>query len=373
MKPEFHTLRLQEKIQETEDTVSLKFGIPENLKEAYNFRAGQYLTLKFNVKGTEARRAYSMSSAPNEDGITVSVKRVKGGLISNHIHDAVKVGDDVEVMVPQGRFLVNPSPEGRKTYYLFGAGSGITPLMSIAKTLLEEEAQSSVYLLYGNRNEDNIIFKSALDKMKETYKGQFFVEYILSQPKKAKAGGLAGMFGKKVSSWAGKTGRIDRRTTAEFLERNTPPYPTTEYYMCGPGNMIETVADVLSARGVNEDNVHFERFSSNVPGDGTGVKNNTAAPAGERGTEAIVHLDGKTLTVNIPEGKTVLDALLALKEDPPYSCTSGSCSTCLAKVLKGKVEMEVCYALDDDEIEDGFILTCQAKPTTSEIELTFEV
>lgn len=372
MSNQFHSLRVKNKIQETTDTVSIQFEIPKDLKDAFKFEAGQYLTLKFNIQGEDVRRAYSMSSSPLDNDITVTVKRVNKGLVSNYIHDNLNIGDNVESMAPQGRFVAKLNNEHRKTYYLLGAGSGITPLMSILKTVLEEEPQSSVFLFYGSRNEEQIIFKEELDSLEKKYEGQFHITHILSQPKQVKSGGIAGMFGKKKSLWLGEKGRIDRRTSANFFEKNIPPYPNTEYFMCGPGNMIQTVEDVLIARGVDKKQIHFEMFNANLPGDGT-QKQSTQQSSEGGITEATIHLDGNTFNAPMRKGQTILDALLAIKKEPPYSCTTGSCSTCIAKVTKGKVTMDVCYALDDDEIEEGYVLTCQAKTTSPEIEVNFDV
>jgi ring-1,2-phenylacetyl-CoA epoxidase subunit PaaE len=371
MSNQFHSLRIKDKIQETAETVSIKFEVPPDLKDAFKFKAGQYLTLKFNIKGADARRAYSMSSSPLENDITVTVKRVDKGLVSNYIHDNLNIGDSVETMVPQGRFVAKLNDENRKTYYLLGAGSGITPLMSILKTVLEEEAQSSVFLFYGSRNEEQIIFKKELDALENKYAGQLHVSHILSQPKQIKSGGIVGMFGKKKNLWLGDKGRIDRRTSANFFEKSIPPYPTTEYFMCGPGNMIQTVEDVLIARGVSKKLIHFEMFNSELPGDGS-QKKSTEQLSSSDSTKAVIHLDGNTFNASIAQGQTILDALLALKKEPPYSCTTGSCSTCMAKIIKGSATMDVCYALDDDEIEEGYILTCQAKATSPEIEVDYD-
>lgn len=372
MSVEFHTLKVSKVKKETVDTVSLSFHVPEDLKSTFKYKQGQYLTLRFNIKGQDVRRAYSLSSSPYEKELTVTVKRVDKGLVSNYINDHISEGSEVKVMSPQGRFFTKLEEGNAKTYYLFGAGSGVTPLLSIAKTIVEAEPKSSVYLLYGNRNEDSIIFKDQLDQLSTKYAGQITVEHTLSQPKREKAKGLTGFFSKGKISWQGQTGRIDPPKVRAFLKDYPNRNKTAEYFICGPNSMINNVEGTLQNEGIHKDNIHAERFSSTqLPHDPE--KSATISQSNVDGTKMTVTLDGNTLNVVVPKGKTILDALLDIKQEPPYSCTSGSCSTCIAKVTKGAVNMDICLALDEDEVEEGYILTCQAYPTSQEIELTYDI
>jgi ring-1,2-phenylacetyl-CoA epoxidase subunit PaaE len=365
--PTFHALPVTSITSETNKAMTVSFKPEAADADLFTYKAGQYLTLKFVVNGKEERRAYSMSSAPRDNEISVTVKRVTGGIVSNYIADQLKAGDLVEVMPPQGRFLVSPDPAARRDYFLFGAGSGITPLMSILRTLLEEEPKSRVHLLYGNRDEQNIIFEQQLRELESRHKGQLVVQHTLSRPIKEKAGGLRGLFGGGKVNWNGFVGRVDIKAVHNFLSDHPGAVNDKQYYICGPGQMIDNVEQALLGLGVKKSVIHSERFVSANATKKKSVPTNPVANA-----KAFVKLGGKDIEVEVKSGQTILDALLEDGATPPYSCLAGACSTCMAKVTKGGVKMEVCFAIDDDEIAEGYILACQSHPTTPEVYVEFE-
>ncbi len=334
-------------------------------REEFRFHAGQYITLRLKLKGREERRAYSLCTSPDAPEIGFCVKRLRGGLVSNHLIDSLKAGSRIEVMAPDGRFLAKTDPDQRKTYYLIGAGSGITPLMSIARKVLADETGSAVHLLYGNRCEDTIIFRQELDELAGQYRGQFTVSHVLSQPARKKAGGLSGLFGKSKPTWEGRVGRIDAQELGRFMAEHEARTDSSAYYICGPGAMIDTVEKELLRRGVEAARIHTERFI---------VAPVAAADriSGSANAHVQVTLDGTTHDIQVESGKTILETLVAKGLNPPYSCTSGACSTCIAKVTVGEVRMDVNHALDPDEVAQGYVLTCQSHPTTEMVELTYD-
>ncbi len=361
----FHDLKISSIIEETADSKSLIFDVPSSLTEQFNFKAGQYLTLKFELNGKEERRSYSLSSAPIENQWRVCCKRVQNGLVSNHICDNLKVGDHVSVMAPEGRFTFEPNEEKEASYVLFAAGSGITPILSIAKQILEKEPLSTVYLLYGNRNEQGVIYKNELENLVQKYAGQFHLKYTYSAIKEKK-GMFGGMFKKTNFELPYLPGRVSKDTIKLMLKNYESIRPAQAYaFICGPGSMNEDVKKQLIKEGFPQSNIYFESFGTTAEAEGLTSSEGMQA-------KAKVELDKNTFEIDIPKNMTILDALIEKGYDPPHSCCSGACSSCMAKLESGKVAMEVAHALDEDDIEDGYILTCQARCTTSEIHVVYE-
>ena len=361
---QFNNLKIADIVQETPDTKTIYFSIPDSLKDQYKFKAGQYLTLKAEINNEEVRRAYSICTPPHSDTIGATVKVVKNGKMSGFIHKNWKAGDSVSVGTPEGNFSVVAEANRRRALFFFTAGSGITPVMSMIQHILEEEPMSACHLLYGNRTEEDIIFKAQLDELCEKYSGQLSVHYVLSRPKKEKAGGFLGLFKKSTYDWQGSIGRIDRNLITKLIEEHPVRGAEASYFLCGPGDMIDTSTLILKSLNVDEKNIHREFFSTQVKAENQ--KKGTAA-------EVIVTLEGQDFTVSMAGDKPILDELVAAGKNPPYSCTSGACSTCMAKVVEGSAVMDVCYALDDSEVKAGYILTCQAKPTSEKLKITFDV
>lgn len=368
MSSNFHSLQVKNIQRETPESVTVFFDVPADLKDTFQYKHGQYLTLRFDIQGQEERRAYSMSSSPLEADLAVTVKEVAGGKVSPYINQQLKVGDRVDVMPPEGRFQTKLNPEARKTYYFFGAGSGITPLMSIIKTTLEEEPQSSLHLLYGNRNKASIIFVNQLAELEKRYAGQLTVTHVLSQPAKAKAKGIGGLFSKGKTDWEGHIGRIIPSLVERFLTDHPLRTSEAEYFICGPNAMMQSIEAYLKEKNIGKKHIHLEYFTVE-----TADKHEISNNANFDKAKVKVELDGQQLEVEVPIDKNILAVMLEQKLDPPYSCTSGACSSCMAKVISGKTEMEVCLALDEEEIAEGYILTCQAHPKTPEVHITFDV
>ena len=351
----FYKLKVSELSNPIPEALTITFDLPSNLQDTFQYKPGQHLILKLNIGGQEVRRSYSLNSSPFMDQpLQITVKRVMYGLVSNHLNDKLKVGDELEVMAPQGKFFAEISTEAYKTYFLFAAGSGITPMLSIAKSVLTASPYSMVYLFYGNANQDTIMFKEELDNLETESDGRLKVEHILSEPK----------VWTTWKSWKGRKGRIDAENIEWFINEYPPIAQDTEYYCCGPGAMNICVRDTLVGLGVPKELVHIEQFGT--------VKQDIKTISAVADAELTISLQGETKTLNIPEGKTILQTLRDANIEVPYSCESGICGTCVARLKSGAVEMKSCMALDDGEVKKGLVLCCQALPTSESVSITFE-
>jgi ring-1,2-phenylacetyl-CoA epoxidase subunit PaaE len=349
----FHTLKIKEVRKETTDCVSILFDIPEHLTPNFTFKQGQYLTLKANVEGEEIRRSYSICSAPFENELRIAIKKVEGGKFSTYAHSKLKKGDTIEVAPPDGRFTTLLNFNNKKHYVLIAAGSGITPILSILKSVLKEEPQSEITLIYGNKNAASVIFREEIEGLKNKNMQRLRVFHVLSR--------------ERVDAEL-LHGRINAMKIKAFSEKISEILRGSEYFLCGPEDMINDIRQVLSEHQIDAKNIHFELF-------GTNKKNHTHAVISTEKvvSTATIKLDGISFDVPIHEGEMVLDAALRMGADLPFGCKGGVCCTCRAKITEGVVEMEVNYALDHDELERGYILTCQSMPKTARLVIDFDV
>lgn len=354
MSNQFYKLKVSAISKPIAAASTITFEVPTQLYEAFHYHPGQHLIIKFNIKGKEARRSYSLNSCPYQDEpLQVTVKRVKSGLVSNYVNNQLKVDDELEVMSPQGRFYAQIEERSYKTYFLFAAGSGITPIISILKSALLTSPYNAVNLFYGNASQDTIIFKKELDELQAQYPERLQVVHTLSSPK----------VWSTWEQWKGRKGRIDAANVEWFITNYPPIAQTTEYYICGPGAMNVGVRKTLLALGIPEHLVHIEQFGGTVAALNTDI---SAVDA-----QLTATLNGQKHQLPLPKGQTILQVLKTAKLDPPYSCESGVCATCVAKVTKGKVEMKACMALEDKDVAKGLVLTCQALATTEVVEVVF--
>ncbi len=356
----FHTLSISDIRKETPDTVSIAFDVPTTLKDDYQFTQGQYLTLKGIINGEEVRRSYSICVSPLDGELRVAVKQVPQGVFSTFANNDLKVGDELDVMTPTGNFFTPIEPAKAKNYVLFAAGSGITPIMSIMKTVLEEESGSTVTLFYGNKKSGNIIFQEQIEDLKNQFTQRLSVNYVLTEEHPG-----SDLF----------YGRIDEDKCEKFATHLFDPLTVDAYFLCGPEQMIRTAASVLENKGVNKGQIHFELFTSpsSVIEGKTEKTEHTETAIEIENAEITVILDDETSTY-ILENKqeNILDSAMNQGIDVPYACKGAVCMTCRAKLLEGEASMEKNYALTDQEVEQGYILTCQAHPKTQKVVVSFD-
>ncbi len=350
----FHSLKVVDIVRETIDAVSVAFEVPADLKPEFKYKQGQYLTLKFNINDEELRRSYSICSSPFEENeLRVAIKKVKDGRISTYINNKLKVGDQVDVMVPMGNFFTEMNAGHKKNYVLFAGGSGITPMLSILKTVLRSEPKSTVTLFYGNNDESSIIFKKQIEQLALANSDRLNVIHVLNVPPPDHPAPLQGMMTKEKN--------------IELIKNYVTASVDNEYFICGPGPMMDSVVAALKELKINESKIHIEYFTAPVNVDNIKVSTNMIA-----GAKATIMMDGDEHEVELEDNETILEAALRIGLDAPYACQGGSCCTCRALLQEGKVEMAVNYALSASEVKQGFILTCQSRPTTPNVVVNYD-
>lgn len=346
---QFHSLKIKSILRQTDKAVSITFEVPTPLKTDFEFTAGQYITLKTMVDAKEVRRDYSLSSSPQSESLTVTVKEIENGVFSSYANTQLKVGDTLEVGTPNGRFVYDPKTDSENTIVAFAAGSGITPIMSIARTVLETESNNSFVLVYGNKSPKETIFYDAILELKTLHPNRFKVQFIYSETDEEDA-----MFG-----------RIDRGNVQYILKNNIEINNTQKFYLCGPEGMINTVNTILTEKGVDASKILFELFTASE------VKS-TSTSANEGDSNITILVDEEETTLVMSQKQTILEAALANDLDVPYSCQGGVCSSCICRVTEGTAAMRQNNILTDNEVAEGLVLSCQAEPTSASIKVDFD-
>lgn len=357
----FHRLRISDVEQLTDDAVALTFDVPEPLRGAYDFTPGQHLTLRRELDGEEVRRSYSICAPAGQGRLRVAVKRLDGGTFSRWAVDEARAGDELDVLTPAGRFGIAFEPGRARRYAAVAAGSGITPVVSLVETALEVEQGSSFTLVYGNRTAASVMFLEELADLKNRYPARFQVLHVLSQePQPADL----------------LTGRIDEDKLRAVLRELVDPAEVQEWFLCGPQGMVEAAQRALAGAGVPDEQVHHELF--HVAGAGPVERGPRVEPADDAPrAEVTAVLDGRASSVKVALAdddatETLLDAVLRTRADAPFACKGGVCGTCRAKVTGGEVRMKHDYALEGWEKAAGYVLTCQARPTTAAVTVDFD-
>jgi ring-1,2-phenylacetyl-CoA epoxidase subunit PaaE len=347
----FHALRIGEVRRETAECVSLVFDVPAELRARFGFVPGQYLTLRRVVDGEEIRRSYSICSAPGDGELRVAIKRVAGGAFSEFANAGLAAGDTMEAMAPEGRF---GAPVGEGTYLAIAAGSGITPVMSVLRSVLAGTKGARFVLLYGSRTVEDIIFRGALEDLKDRHLDRLTVIHVLSR---------------EAQDVPMLSGRLDADRLLALLPATLDPAGIDHALLCGPGGMIDTAAGVLGELGVAPERIHVERFT---PAPGARARRAIVPEVAAPFATATVIYDGKTNTVPVAEGEPVLEAALRAGLDLPWACRGGMCSSCRARLTEGSVTLAENFSLEPWELEAGYVLACQAHPTTARVTIDFD-
>tara|TARA_B110000459_G_scaffold96684_1_gene107817 strand:- start:419 stop:1468 length:1050 start_codon:yes stop_codon:yes gene_type:complete len=345
---QFHTLKIQSIVRQTEKAVSITFDVPTNLSAEFNFKAGQYITLKAVINETEIRRDYSLSSSPKSGDLTVTIKEIEGGVFSTYANNSLNIRDSLEVGMPNGRFIYESQSEDIKSIVAFAAGSGITPIMSIARTVLET-GNDNVVLIYGNKSPEKTIFYKEILELQSTHLNRFKVQFVYSESNNDGA-----LFG-----------RIDVSNINYVIKNTIQLEPSHLFYLCGPEEMIKTTTAILSEKGIRDKRILFELFTASSV-----VPQNKSINKGE--SEITMLVDDEETTLMMPQNQTILEAALANDIDAPYSCQGGVCSSCICRVTEGSAKMRQNNILTDNEVAEGLVLSCQAEPASSLLKVDFD-
>lgn len=361
MTPLFHSLRVRTVEPDTAEAVIVSFDVPPELRQTFGFTQGQYLTLRKQIDGQDLRRSYSICAGVDDGVLRVGVRKVRGGVFSNWINAQLRPGDEIAVMAPQGRFFVPLAPEERRHHLGVAGGSGITPILSIMKTVLAREPGSRFTLIYGNRQLRSTMFKEELEDLKNRYLSRLVLHHVFSD---------------EHTDAPINSGVLDREKVGDFLRTLVPAWSIDHAYICGPYQMNDEAEAALRAAGVPGSAIHVERFGIAQPATATGAVGavmHEALPGDAEQARVVIVRDGLSREIEFRRDQpSILDCAAAAGVEVPYSCTSGVCGTCRAKVLEGAVRMGRNFALDKAEVQAGFVLTCQAHPTTDRVVLSFD-
>ena len=354
MNPEFYTLTIDEVIKETPDCVSISFVIPNSYKTQFEYVSGQYLTFKKSIDGEELRRSYSLCSEPSSGKHKVAIKHVENGKFSNYANTLMKPGDTIECMVPSGNFKHIPEKTNQKNYVLFAAGSGITPIISIVKSILSHEPESRVVLFYGNKGFHSVIFREELESLKNLYLTRLNLIHVFSKEN----------LGNTVQK-----GRIDKKKCEELYNAFLASIDIHEVYICGPEEMTLGIREMMLEKKIDKKNIHLELFGTSIKKKEQKSKINTASF--DSTINLIMDGDEFKFPLNTKDD-SILEAAHKIGVDVPFACKGGVCCTCKAKILEGSVHMDVHYGLEQEEIDAGYVLTCQSHPTSDKVTISFD-
>lgn len=355
MNPTFNKLKVLEVRRETEDAVSVLFDVPSDLQGQYSYLPGQYLTIKKEINGEELRRSYSICSGLNDNELRVAIKKVDGGRFSSFANAELKAGDVLEVMTPMGKFTTTFDADTKKSYVFFAAGSGITPILSLTKTILENSPKSDITLFYGNKGFDSIIFREEIEALKSRYMLRFRVVHVFSVES----------LGNPLQNGFMMHEKVEQLHNAFLKSQNVD-----EVFICGPEPMIFAVSETFEKLGYDKGIIRFELFTTPTQNQAVDVPK---VKSPEINANVKIILDGEEILINLDtSGDSILEAGQKAGGDLPFACKGGVCCTCKAKIIEGTASMDVNYALEPDEVEAGYILTCQAHPTSDTLVVSFD-